>query len=375
MKKNILFWISLAAVTFAVSGCKKNGGDDDGGGTKVPSSIALYSPDDLEDIELDYTNPTKKLTFEWETGDGATYQLLFSTSSGLTNPVKKALSDSGTDKFDHTALDATMGELGIGAYRQGELYWAVEGTIGEETFRSAVRSMKLWRFMNPLVDSRDQSEYRVIKTVDKLTGDYQVWLADNIRATKYADGTELTVGTDVRFYDLEEDGISESEKTRRERAGGLYNWAAAVRNTASAISEAKVIGICPTGWHIPTLAEFQFLIDTQPDNTKPGESLKDDAGFWDGTTDFPALNSSGFSAVPAGYIWGPLINNNPVIDQPNAYFWMSTVAKEGDKIPWDPSPDLYPTTAYCYYLTPTGQEMALYIYSRDHGFSVRCVLD
>jgi uncharacterized protein (TIGR02145 family) len=83
--------------------------------------------------------------------------------------------------------------------------------------------------------------------------------------------------------------------------GGLYQWAEAVQykngatNTTSPSPAftGNIQGICPTGWHIPTYAEFQTLATTVNND---GNTLK--AIGQDGTS----TNTSGFSALFAGYL-------------------------------------------------------------------------
>lgn len=69
--------------------------------------------------------------------------------------------------------------------------------------RSEIRSMKLFRFYKPFIDPRDNEEYRVCRVFDPISEDYAVWLADNLRATTYSDGTPLGEN-DVKFYTPQE---------------------------------------------------------------------------------------------------------------------------------------------------------------------------
>ena len=62
MKKTLLMMAAFALCMAAVS-CNK---DSKEGEEEQAASIALYSPDDLEEFDLDYENQTKSLTFEWE---------------------------------------------------------------------------------------------------------------------------------------------------------------------------------------------------------------------------------------------------------------------------------------------------------------------
>jgi len=80
--------------------------------------------------------------------------------------------------------------------------------------------------------------------------------------------------------------------------GGLYLWNEAMQYVTT--EGAK--GICPTGWHIPTLAEYQTLVTNLSDDAN---ALK---AIGQGTGDGAGTNTSGFSALLAGakgYSGGP----------------------------------------------------------------------
>ena len=62
MKKS-LFYLA-ATLLIATTSCSEDNNDDDPKGQE--SNITLYAPDDLEEFDLLYENPTRKLKFEWE---------------------------------------------------------------------------------------------------------------------------------------------------------------------------------------------------------------------------------------------------------------------------------------------------------------------
>lgn len=365
MKKSLFYLASILLI--AGTSCSK---EDDGNGKKEQeSNIVLYAPDDLEEFDLLYENPTKKLDFEWE-GDkaGASYTLLFSLDEEL-NQAKRIEAGTETEyTLTHQDLDDLLAELGVGEYKRGELYWAIECDNNGALSRSAVRSMKLFRFYKPFIDPRDNQEYRVCRVYDPLTEDYAVWLADNLRATTYSDGTPLTEN-DVKFYTPQE-GEDESWV---DVFGGYYTWTAVMRGTRGAEEGEKIQGIAPEGWHIPTKAEWDFLINACGDPTMPGTILKEKT-YWDPNASDVGLNSVGFNMAGTGYIWS--IPENDVIEAfANTYFWTATAPKEGDVYPWNPDPANFPNQGVTYGFTSNDSGAALYPYDRTRGYSVRCVLD
>ncbi len=93
--------------------------------------------------------------------------------------------------------------------------------------------------------------------------------------------------------------------------GGLYQWAEAmgfsstcnITTCATQISTGNHQGICPTGWHIPKAAEWNALASMLGGKTVAGKTMKLNTtgyAYWDADS-FNDGNSSGFSALPAGY--------------------------------------------------------------------------
>ena len=56
-------------------------------------------------------------------------------------------------------------------------------------------------------------------------------------------------------------------------------------------------GVCPAGWHVPSIADFTVLADYLGGDTIAGQKMKT-TNLW--VTPDPNANSSGFSAYPAG---------------------------------------------------------------------------
>lgn len=149
----------------------------------------------------------------------------------------------------------------------------------------------------------------------------QVWMAENLRTTRYPDSTAIPLKTSTQ-YTTAARYVPGQYETNEENMGNipfygyLYNWFAVMHGESS--SEANpsgVQGICPDGWHVPSDAEWAQLIDylaTQPRYMASGDSshlAKALATTWgwqsselaDAIGNNPSVNNlTNFSSLPAG---------------------------------------------------------------------------
>ena len=169
-----------------------------------------------------------------------------------------------------------------------------------------------------ITDSRDGQTYKTV------TIGSQTWMAQNLN---YKTANSFCYNDSTKYC---------------EKYGRLYTWAAA--NTA-----------CPSGWHLPTNAEFETLFTAVGGSSNAGTKLKSTSGWNEdnGTNDYS------FSALPAGYRSAFSSYNRREGDGAN--FWSSTGSDSSD--------------AYYMYLYYFGGNVELRSYSKDNGFSVRCVKD
>jgi uncharacterized protein (TIGR02145 family) len=123
----------------------------------------------------------------------------------------------------------------------------------------------------------------------------QVWMAENLRTTKYRNGTSITnITTDNTQWLNNTAGAYCNYKnilTNDCPYGKLYNW--------YAVSNSNQL--CPNGWHVPSDSEWTTLTNFLGGETVAGVKAKS-AGtqFWLApNTD--ATNDSGLSALPGGY--------------------------------------------------------------------------
>ena len=143
----------------------------------------------------------------------------------------------------------------------------------------------------------------------------QCWMAENLKTTKYADGTSIAHGsgtstTIARWY------YPNDNSSNFATYGLLYNWKAVMRNSSSSYSNPSgVQGVCPSGWHVPSYAEWSQLLNyvKQQDQYRCNSNSNNIAKalasntYWNTSTTTCAVgnspssnNTTGFSAIPAG---------------------------------------------------------------------------
>lgn len=108
----------------------------------------------------------------------------------------------------------------------------------------------------------------------------QCWLKENLNVgTRIAGSSGQTNNSTIEKYCYSD---NEANCTAY---GGLYQWNEAMQY----VTTEGTKGICPSGWHIPTLTELQTLSTTVSNNSNALKST--------------GTNTSGFSGLIAGYFW------------------------------------------------------------------------
>jgi uncharacterized protein (TIGR02145 family) len=188
-------------------------------------------------------------------------------------------------------------------------------------------------------DSRDNKTYKAV-----LIGT-QTWMAENLNHA--AAGSRCN---NVSINDEENSIVCEFY-------GRLYNWTTAM-------------SVCPSGWHLPSNAEWNVLIKfVNPnclDNTNcadAGTKLKSKGVFWTlgGGNGVAGTDDYGFSALPGGYG-----NSNGTFSSLSydGYWWSASEDANGDN-------------AYYRYMRNSGNSEYVFWsnYTKDRLLSVRCVRD
>ena len=165
-------------------------------------------------------------------------------------------------------------------------------------------------------DSRDGQSYKTV------TIGSQTWMAENLN------------------YKTDKSYCYEDVESNCSKYGRLYM--------------CEVETPCPSGWHLPTKAEFETLLSAVGGESTAGAKLKSTSGWSNSGNGTDAYS---FSALPAG-IWNGTWGYRE--EGGSAYFLSSSVG--------NPTP-----LPYFMYLHDDSDEASLSAVTRDYSFSVRCV--
>lgn len=125
----------------------------------------------------------------------------------------------------------------------------------------------------------------------------QVWMVENLKTTKYNDGTSITLITDnTEWSNASAPAYCwyDNDISNKELYGALYKW--------YAVNTDK---LCPSGWHVPSESEWSELVSFLGGEAIAGGKLKTTGTIESGNglwyqPNVDATNETGFSAVPGG---------------------------------------------------------------------------
>ena len=194
----------------------------------------------------------------------------------------------------------------------------------------------------------------------------QVWMVENLKTTKYNDGTNIPNVTEANAWvNLTTPAYcwyNNDTSTYKAKYGALYNW-----------YTVKTGKLAPKGWHVPTAEEWNILTDFLSNNgysyegdvTYIAKSMASTTGWLyygeSGTVgnNQSSNNSSGFTACPSGgrtHTIGTFCEDGYI-----GYWWSSNECNLDD--------------AYLRYIGYTYKHLAFNQANKKIGFSVRCIKD
>jgi uncharacterized protein (TIGR02145 family) len=188
----------------------------------------------------------------------------------------------------------------------------------------------------------------------------QLWMAENLKTTKYNDGTEIPNITDKTDWTaLSTGAYSDYNNTPANSTlyGRLYNWYAVDNNEATKVASNGGKNVCPASWHVATDSEWTTLTTDLGGESVAGGKLKETGTSHWLSPNTDATNETGFTALPGGV---RSYNGSCSWVGNYDYWWSSTDAT---------------TYAWARVMLYNGANVLTGGGDKRSGYSVRCVMD
>jgi uncharacterized protein (TIGR02145 family) len=264
--------------------------------------------------------------------------ICYSTTTSPTTANSKLVATGTTGAFTSNLSDLTAGAIYyVRTYATNSVGTAYGNEISFTTYNVDA------------ISDIDNNYYNII------TIGTQTWMKENLKTTKYCDGSTINNIIDNTAWTTQTTGaycwFNNDAATYKATYGALYNYYTVVDSRK----------LCPTGWHIPTDAEWIILEAYLGGSILSGGKLKATTLWVSPNTG--ADNNSGFAALPGSYRDGNngLYGDNGYDIGNNGNWWSVTEGNATNA--WDRNLN-YNSSAifrnFCY---------------KRSGFSVRCLRD
>ena len=241
---------------------------------------------------------------------------------------------------------------------------AVSGEDGSLINNTITRN---WPSQCGTVKDFDQNVYHTVRLGN------QCWMRENLRTKHYADGTQISTNSGTNStvpYYYQNNSLDVTQY------GLFYNWTAIMNGAEQTnANPSGVQGICPNGWHVPSRAEWDELINYVSSISSyccngvagdVGKAITSRTGWYNNYSSNSCTpsrnqlknNATHFNAMPAGYYTGSYSGSSY-----HAVFACTTNGNSSG----------YLSTMWLN-LDWTAPHWENY-YNKYYAFSVRCVLD
>jgi uncharacterized protein (TIGR02145 family) len=273
----------------------------------------------------------------WEVAAG--HSVTFSVVATGTAPLSYQWYKNGTAISGATSSSYSLSNVQItdtGTYTV---------TVSNGTLPNAT-SYGILQIVNSVQDSVTDIDGNVYHTVTIGT---QVWMVENLKTTRYNDGTAIPLVPDnAAWAALTTPGYcwyNNDAATYKSTYGALYNW--------HTVNTGKLV---PTGWHVPTDSEWSVLTTYLGGESVAGGKLKEDGTTHWASPNTGATNTTGYSAFPGGY----RNFNGSFSSIGNFGGWWSASAYDA-------------TYSWSRFMSDSYAVVSRSYYFSTFGFSVRCV--
>lgn len=183
----------------------------------------------------------------------------------------------------------------------------------------------------------------------------QVWFVENLKTTKYRNG-DLIGTTSSPTFDITNENSPRYQwayngnESNVAAYGRLYTW--------YAVTDSR--NLCPAGWHVANAEEWDILLTFLGGYSVAGGKLKETSTIHWKSPNGGATNETGFTALPGGY----RDVNGTFNSIGNLGYWWSFLEYT------------YSTSSvWIMYLNNENSDVYSDYYSKNYGYSVRCIKD
>ncbi|MCK9182637.1 MAG: fibrobacter succinogenes major paralogous domain-containing protein [Fibrobacteraceae bacterium] len=210
-------------------------------------------------------------------------------------------------------------------------------------------------YLNPNITYGEMTDTRDSQTYKTVVIGTQTWMAENLN---FADSVAIpNLKGNSWCYENSADSCA--------KYGRLYTWTAAMNvassyqlASASAVISTPQQGVCPSGWHVPTGAEWTTLENAVGSSDNAGTYLKATSGWYsDAYHDGYGTDAYGFSALPGGDHYGSDVINV-------GYYGL-----------WWTATEYISTGAYYRTMSYGNTHVDTYLDNKKYGRSLRCLKD
>lgn len=309
-------------------------------GCKKKTEKLIPSLETNEVIDIDEVSAKSGGSIMSDGGDDISVRgVVWSTNDNPTLNDSKTSDGSGVGSFTSALTDLIPNT---------KYYVRAYATNSIGTGYGSVKSFITQKEAEGNVKDADGNNYETV------TIGTQVWLKQDLKTTKYNDGSPIPNYTDS----LEWDGLTtpgfcwynNDSAKYAQTYGALYNW--------HAVNTDK---LCPEGWKVPSQADLDILINKYGGDEVAAAKLKE-AGteHWfsnESITD----NESGFTALPGGARLSFSIHKGKFHNINNWGFWWTSTDESFDR-------------AYSYSMAGFIDKVyhGTSVFKKD-GYSVRCI--
>ncbi len=138
----------------------------------------------------------------------------------------------------------------------------------------------------PILTDVEGNKYKTVKIGN------QTWMKENLRTTHFADGSPINyVRENADWIGLNTPAAVwyNHDSAAAKTSGALYNWFAA--------SSGK---LCPAGWHVPRIQDWDTLVQYLGGDSIAGDKLKSQTG-WMASNSAQPSDLAHFTALPTGW--------------------------------------------------------------------------